>query len=170
MKPAKLVLMIMMVLCLSFIVTAQLPPKEQQPQAGQQLDPDRFEAAHGRLLSGQDKAAEASRLTQAVASALPGTGPSYAPVPRKNFVDELIFGRMERDHIPHAPLAGDEEFLRRAYVDATGLLPTLDQARSSTPIFNTAFWLFNVEMRGLERTCTAPCVSRNVINDAKFRV
>src|SRR6266699_3638867 len=130
MKPAKLVLMIMMVLCLSFIVTAQLPPKEQQPQAGQQLDPDRFEAAHGRLLSGQDKAAEASRLTQAVASALPGTGPSYAPVPRKNFVDELIFGRMERDHIPHAPLAGDEEFLRRAYLDATGLLPTPDQVRS----------------------------------------
>jgi len=130
MKPGKLVLMIMMVLCLSFIVTAQLPPKEQQPQAGQQLDPDRFEAAHGRLLSGQDKAAEASRLTQAVASALPGTGPSYAPVPRKNFVDELIFGRMERDHIPHAPLAGDEEFLRRAYLDATGLLPTPDQVRS----------------------------------------
>jgi len=37
---------------------------------------------------------------------------------------------MDRDQIPHAPLAGDEEFLRRAYLDATGLLPTPDQVRS----------------------------------------
>jgi len=51
-------------------------------------------------------------------------------VPRKNFVDEHIFGKMDRDKIPHAPLAGDEEFLRRAYLDATGLLPTPEEARS----------------------------------------
>ena len=37
---------------------------------------------------------------------------------------------MERDKIPHAPIAGDEEFLRRAYLDATGLLPTPDQVRA----------------------------------------
>jgi len=61
---------------------------------------------------------------------LPGTGPSYAPIPRKNFVDELVFGRMEKNNIPHAPLAGDEEFLRRAYLDLTGLLPTPDQVRA----------------------------------------
>jgi hypothetical protein len=65
-----------------------------------------------------------------VASALPGAGASSAPIPRKNFVDELVFGRLERDHIPHAPLAGDEEFLRRAYLDATGLLPAPDKVRS----------------------------------------
>jgi len=127
MKPAKLVLVITMVFCLSLVVAAQLP--QDQPQPSPQMNQDRLEAAHGALLSGQDKAAEASRLTQAVAAALPGTA-SSAPVPRKNFVDELIFGKMERDKIPHAPIAGDEEFLRRAYLDATGLLPTPDQIRS----------------------------------------
>src|SRR5207244_3471008 len=78
----------------------------------------------------EDKAKEASRLTEAVAAALPDAGSSTAPISRKNFIDEHIFGRIERDKIPHAPLAGDEEFLRRAYLDATGLLPTPDQVRS----------------------------------------
>jgi hypothetical protein len=130
MKPAKWFLMIALVLCLSLVVTAQRPQQEQPQQNQPQMNQDRLEAAHGALLNSQDKAAEASRLTQAVAAALPSTGTSLGPVPRKNFVDEFIFGRMERDKIPHAPLAGDEEFLRRAYLDATGLLPTPDQVRA----------------------------------------
>src|SRR3989442_520356 len=130
MKPAKLVLVATMVFCLTLVVTAQLPQKGQPPAGQQQVDQDRIEAAHSELLTGKDKAAEASRLTQAVASTLPGAGASSAPIPRKNFVDELIFGRMERDHIPHARLSGDEEFLRRAYLDTTGLLPTPDKVRS----------------------------------------
>ncbi len=131
MKPAKFVLMITMVLCLS-LFTVALPQKELT-QPGQQLDQvdqDRIEAAHGQLLSNPDKAAEASRLTQAVASASPGKGFPFATVPRKNFVDEYIFGRIERDKIPHSPVAGDAEFVRRAYLDAIGLLPTADQVRS----------------------------------------
>jgi hypothetical protein len=130
MKRVNLILMIATVFCLSFVVAAQLP-QQGQPQPGQpQVDQDRIEAAHGQLLAGQDKAKEASRLTEAVSPALPGAGSSTALIPRKNFVDEHIFGRIERDKIPHAPLAGDEEFLRRAYLDATGLLPTPDQVRS----------------------------------------
>src|SRR6266568_6424869 len=129
MKFVKLVLAATMVLCLTLVVTAQL--QKEQPQPVQtQVDKDRVEAAHSELLTGKDKAAEASRLTQAVASALPGAGDSSAPIPRKNFIDEHIFGRIERDKIPHAPLAGDEEFLRRAYLDATGLLPTPDRVRA----------------------------------------
>jgi len=130
MKRWKLVPIIAMVFCLSFVVTAQLPQKNQSQPSQPQVDQDRIEAAHGKLLSGEDKAKEASRLTEAVAPALPGAASSTAPVPRKNFVDEHIFGRIERDKIPHAPVAGDEEFLRRAYLDATGLLPTPDQVRS----------------------------------------
>src|SRR5436309_702673 len=129
MRPTSLVLILTMILCLTLAVTAQLP-QNPQPQSGQQLDPDRFEAAHGQLLSGEDKGKEASRLTQAVAASLPDTEASFAPVARKNFVDEHIFGRIERDHIPHAPLAGDEEFLRRVYLDATGNLPALEKIRS----------------------------------------
>jgi hypothetical protein len=129
MKPTMLVLMTTVVLCLTLVVTAQLPQQKPSQSGQQQIDQDRIEAAHGQLLSGQDKAAEANRLTQAVASALPRAA-STAPVTKKNFVDELIFGRMERDKVPHAAFAGDEEFLRRAYLDATGLLPSPDKIRA----------------------------------------
>src|SRR5437867_9928203 len=130
MKRWKLVPIIAMVFCLSFVVTAQLPQKNQSQPSQPQVDQDRIEAAHGKLLSGEDKAKEASRLTEAISPALPQTAASTAPVPRKNFVDELIFAKMERDKIPHAPLAGDEEFMRRAYLDATGLLPNPDDVRA----------------------------------------
>jgi len=109
MQPAKLVLTTLMVSCLTLVVTAQLPQKDQAQPAPKQVEQDRIEAAHRQLLSGQDKAAEASQLTQAVASALPGDAASSAPIPRKNFVDELIFGRIKRIHIPHAGLAEDEQ-------------------------------------------------------------
>src|SRR5205809_133322 len=128
MKPVKLVLMATAILCLTFVVTAQ-GPQNGQPQQGQpQADPDRIEAAHSELLNAKDKAAEASKLTEAVAPALPGAAASTAPIPRKNFIDEHIFGRIERDNIPHAPLASDEEFLRRAYVDAVGQTASRDGA------------------------------------------
>jgi len=126
MKPVKLVSTITLVFCLTLAVRAQLP--QQEPLQPKELDPDRFEAVHGQLLTPQDKAVEASRLTQALAAAADTA--SLEPLPRKNFVDEFVLGRMERDKIPHAPLANDEEFLRRAYLDLTGLLPTPDQIRS----------------------------------------
>src|SRR2546426_12391825 len=44
-------------------------------------------------------------------------------VPRKNFIDEHVFGKMEKDSIPHAALAPDSEFLRRVYLDLTGRIP-----------------------------------------------
>jgi len=61
--------------------------------------------------------AKAERLT-----ALAG-GTAAAPVPpapRRNLIDEHIFGRMERDGIPHAPLASDEEYFRRVHLDLIG--------------------------------------------------
>src|SRR5258706_14558575 len=42
---------------------------------------------------------------------------------RKNYIDQHIFGRMERNGVPYAGPAADEEFLRRAYLDATGRIP-----------------------------------------------
>jgi len=129
MKPAKITVMIAMVFCLSLVVVAQVAQNQPQP-AQQPTNDERMEGAHAPVFTNQDRALEASRLTEAAARALPGTGASYAPIARKNFVDEFIFGKIERDNIPHAPLAGDAEFLRRAYLDATGLLPTLDEARA----------------------------------------
>ena len=128
MKPVK-ALAVTMVLCLTLVVLAQVPEQDPTQQIPQD-DADRLEAVHEPLFLREDAAAEASRLTEEVAARLPDTGISFAPIPRKNFVDEHIFGRIERDNIPHSPLSTDEEFLRRVYLDLTGLLPTPDQARA----------------------------------------
>src|SRR5258708_24595937 len=53
----------------------------------------------------------------------------FGEVARKNFVDNYIFDKMQRDGIPHAPLANDTEFLRRVTLDLTGRLPTPEQIR-----------------------------------------
>ncbi|MBI2689696.1 MAG: DUF1553 domain-containing protein [Acidobacteria bacterium] len=44
-------------------------------------------------------------------------------LPRRNFIDEEILGRLERDRIPAAALTTDAEFVRRIYLDLAGRLP-----------------------------------------------
>ena len=41
---------------------------------------------------------------------------------------------------------------------------------SSLPTFSTAFWLLSAAMRGLDSTCSVPCVCRNDSIDAKLLV
>jgi uncharacterized protein DUF1549 len=52
------------------------------------------------------------------------------PMPRNNFIDEYIFGRMERDGIRPAPITDDQEYVRRVYLDLTGRIPSAEQVRS----------------------------------------
>lgn len=47
-------------------------------------------------------------------------------LPRKNFIDDILFDRLERDGVASAPLCTDEEFLRRVYLDLTGRIPSPD--------------------------------------------
>jgi len=114
--------------CLGFaslLTLAQTPPQTPPAQ-----NPDRFEKAHEGILStAPDKGKQASQLTEAVAAATPLKA-SNQPIVRKNLIDEQIFSRMEKNKIPHAPLASDEEFVRRAYLDATGALPSPDAVRA----------------------------------------
>lgn len=44
-------------------------------------------------------------------------------IPRKNFIDNILFDRMQRDSIQSAPVSTDEEFVRRVYLDLTGRIP-----------------------------------------------
>ena len=129
MKPAHFAVMIVAVMVM-VILSWPFAATAQQDASPPQVDQDRIEEAHAPLFSGQDEALDAGRLTESVASSLPDTGASYEPIALKNFVDEFVFGKMERDNVPHAPLAGDAKFLRRAYLDLTGLLPTIDETRS----------------------------------------
>ncbi|MBI3940152.1 MAG: DUF1553 domain-containing protein [Acidobacteria bacterium] len=47
-----------------------------------------------------------------------------------NLVDRHIFDKMGRDGVNPAPLSSDEEFLRRATLDATGRIPSADDVRN----------------------------------------
>jgi hypothetical protein len=44
-------------------------------------------------------------------------------IPRKNFIDNILFDRMAQDNIQSAPLSTDAEFIRRVYLDITGRIP-----------------------------------------------
>ncbi len=68
-----------------------------------------------------------SELTDSVKDQLPPV--SNIPVKRQNFIDDFIFGKMDRDKIPHAGLTTDTEFLRRVNLDLTGRLPEPDAIR-----------------------------------------
>jgi hypothetical protein len=45
-------------------------------------------------------------------------------IPRKNFIDNILFDRMARDNIQSAPICTDAEFIRRVYLDITGRIPS----------------------------------------------
>jgi hypothetical protein len=104
-------------------------PTQPQPAPPPQGSHDRIEAAHEDLRrSADDRAKDAARLTIAVA---PPADPANArPVPRRNFIDELVFSRIEKDGVPHSGLSTDDEFVRRAHFDATGLPPSAAEVRA----------------------------------------
>ena len=58
----------------------------------------------------QAQGPQKTALTQEVSPLLP-RGPRLE-IKRKNYIDDYIFGKMERDKIPHAGLATDQEFFR----------------------------------------------------------
>jgi hypothetical protein len=74
------------------------------------------------------KSAQAGVVTDEVTSALPKPA-AAGRMSRRNFIDQHIFGKMERDRIPYAPLATDQEFLRRVVLDLTGRIPSPGDVR-----------------------------------------
>lgn len=98
-------------------------PAKPEPMAA-----DRFADIHAPLFA-PPKSNDAGVLTERVARALPSRG-AAAKIARRNFIDEHIFGKMERDSVPHAPLSTDAEFLRRVSLDLTGRIPSAEQVRS----------------------------------------
>ncbi|HKQ74577.1 MAG TPA: DUF1549 domain-containing protein [Blastocatellia bacterium] len=45
-------------------------------------------------------------------------------IPRKNFIDNILFDRMGRDNVMSAQITTDAEFIRRVYLDITGRIPS----------------------------------------------
>ena len=98
------------------LVSAAEPDK---PQDISTMSPE----AHAALFR-TPKATNAGAVTERVTSALPKPAAHAGQMTRRNFIDEQVFGRMEREGIPHAPLSTDREFLRRVTLDLTGRIPT----------------------------------------------
>lgn len=53
----------------------------------------------------------------------------FASAPRRNLIDELVIEKLAQLNLPPSPPAGDAEFIRRAFLDTIGALPTADEAR-----------------------------------------
>jgi len=75
------------------------------------------------------KSNDAGVRTAKLTEGLPKAGGPTVKVPRRNFIDEFIFGKMEQDHIPSAPLSTDQEFFRRVTLDLTGRIPSTAELR-----------------------------------------
>jgi hypothetical protein len=88
---------------------------------------DDLEKAHRALIQPPaSKSAAAGKLTAELAKSLPKEGSTLQKTRINNYIDQFIFARMQQDKIPHAPLAGDQEFVRRVWLDATGRIPNTD--------------------------------------------
>src|SRR5688572_1021856 len=68
-----------------------------------------------------------SALTREVTQQLPKS--PRIEVKRRNYIDDFIFGKMQKDGIPHAGLSTDLEFVRRVHLDLTGRIPETDVIR-----------------------------------------
>ncbi|MCI0359928.1 MAG: DUF1553 domain-containing protein [Planctomycetaceae bacterium] len=55
---------------------------------------------------------------------------TFAQAPRRNFLDEHVLAKLAALRVPPSPRCDDATFLRRAYLDTIGTLPTADEARA----------------------------------------
>jgi hypothetical protein len=53
----------------------------------------------------------------------------FAKSPRYNFIDDAVLKKLASLNIPPSPQCSDNEFVRRAYLDAMGILPTTEEVR-----------------------------------------
>jgi hypothetical protein len=54
----------------------------------------------------------------------------WKDVPQTNYIDRHVFARLKKLRMTPSELSSDSVFLRRAYLDVIGLLPTFEEART----------------------------------------
>jgi hypothetical protein len=54
----------------------------------------------------------------------------FATAPRRNFIDSETLAKLQALRVPPSPRCDDATFLRRAYLDSIGTLPTASEARA----------------------------------------
>lgn len=53
----------------------------------------------------------------------------FASASKANFIDELVLEKLRELNVPPSPRASDGEFIRRAFLDTIGVLPTAEETR-----------------------------------------
>jgi hypothetical protein len=53
----------------------------------------------------------------------------FADAPRSNFIDGLVLQKLQSLRVPPSPRCTDEEFIRRVYLDAAGILPKPEEVK-----------------------------------------
>ncbi|MEW6304363.1 MAG: DUF1553 domain-containing protein [Verrucomicrobiota bacterium] len=48
----------------------------------------------------------------------------FTKAPKRNFIDDMVLAKLRSLNLPPSPRCTDEEFIRRAYLDTIGVLPT----------------------------------------------
>ncbi len=85
------------------------------------VDPDEYLGREARI---RRELFEQTRLARGWAGrAADARAVAAGEIPRRNFIDEEIFGKLERLNVPSARPAADEEFFRRIHFDLTGHPP-----------------------------------------------
>ena len=116
-------------LALAFLVaTISLADSNQKKENKAQDMSSMSSEAHAPLFQAP-QSQQAGTVTDRVTAGLPRPATPAGRAPRRNFIDEYIFGKMERDGVLHAPLALDQEFFRRVTLDLTGRIPSPDELR-----------------------------------------
>lgn len=54
---------------------------------------------------------------------------AFAQMKQRNFIDELVLEKLRELNMPPSPRCDDHDFIRRAFLDTTGVLPTSDEVR-----------------------------------------
>ena len=54
----------------------------------------------------------------------------FTRAPRRNFIDDLVLEKLRSLNIPPSPRCTDAEFIRRAFLDTIGVLPTEEETRA----------------------------------------
>jgi hypothetical protein len=54
----------------------------------------------------------------------------FSQAPRRNFIDDLVLGKLASLKLPPSPRSSDAEFLRRVFIDTIGTLPTALEAKT----------------------------------------
>jgi hypothetical protein len=55
---------------------------------------------------------------------------AYAAMTPRNFIDERVLEKLRELNVPPSAMCSDDEFIRRAFLDTIGVLPTADETRA----------------------------------------